>query len=67
MALIDLGMIQTPDDLPGFAQNLYVCLVTSSSRSRANEPEIFSVKKTPEEQTKLLAELDAHGAPKTTR
>ncbi|KAH9953604.1 P-loop containing nucleoside triphosphate hydrolase protein [Russula dissimulans] len=47
VALIELSMIQTPDDLPSFAQDF--------------------IKKRPEEQTELLAKLDAHGAPKTTR
>ncbi|KAI0299057.1 hypothetical protein B0F90DRAFT_663985 [Multifurca ochricompacta] len=39
MALIELGMIQSADDLPAFAQSF--------------------VKKSPEEQTELLAKLDA--------
>jgi len=46
MALIALGLIQSSDDIPAFAQNF--------------------VKKTPEEQTELLAKLDAHGATRTS-
>ncbi|KAI0255595.1 P-loop containing nucleoside triphosphate hydrolase protein [Lactifluus subvellereus] len=42
MALIEMGMIQSADDIPTFAQSF--------------------IKKTAEEQTELLAKLDAHGA-----
>lgn len=33
VALIELGMIQSSDDLPTFAQNLYVCLAFISVKA----------------------------------
>ena len=61
-------MIMSPDDIPAFAQNLYVCscfpsLLLSFSGAESDVL-VFSVKKTPEEQTELLAKLDAHRAAK---
>jgi hypothetical protein len=64
MALIEMRMIQTEEDLPAFAQSLYGCSLFLGLYSHADGP-ISSVKKTAEEQTELLAKLDAHGASRT--
>ena len=60
MALIELGMIQSSDDLPTFAQNLYACPALISAKAACSFPD-YSVKKSPEEQNELLEKLDAHG------
>jgi len=64
IALIELKMIQTPEDLPLFAQSLYglfLCFPHSLSFCSHTKGLTFSVKKPSEEQNELLAKLDAHG------
>ena len=58
VALIDLGMIQTADDLPLFASDLYVTWpISHNPRTDLG----YSAKKSQEEQQEILAMLDAHG------
>ena len=61
-------MIQSPEDLPAFAQNLYALFIVFLHLLELLFTRLIaclSVKKTPEEQTELLAKLDAHGAART--
>jgi hypothetical protein len=68
IALIELGMIQTPEELPIFAQDLYGrSLFSSSFNVHTLMGRYFSGKKSPEEQNELLAKLDAHGPRPATR
>lgn len=60
-ALVDLGMMASPDDIHAFAQDLYVASYTSDA-SEYNCVDTFgcSIRKTTDEQNEMLAKLDRH-------